>query len=50
MKILIVEGEADMLGTLTRFLPNESIPMMPQLLWEAEEVSVYEYDCILLDN
>src|SRR5687768_2495455 len=51
MKILIVEDETDLLGILTDFLSKEkySFDTATTYMEASEKVTLYDYDCILLD-
>jgi len=51
MKILVIEDEPDMLDNIVRSLQKEQYLVETASSYDAafEKVSVYEYDCILLD-
>jgi DNA-binding response OmpR family regulator len=51
VKILVIEDEKDLSGSIVEFLQSESFACEPAYDYESawEKVSLYDYDCILLD-
>ncbi|MEJ0030177.1 MAG: response regulator transcription factor [Bacteroidota bacterium] len=51
MKILVIEDEKDLSASIVQFLQSESFSCEPVYDYDSaqEKISLYEYDCVLLD-